>query len=379
MSLPYRVVQWNERKVLYDALVLVGIVLYLVLFVSVSIGVSRRPDLPELGAVLVRGFGSLAILMLHLLLAIGPLSRLHPGFLPLLLNRRHLGVATFVIATIHGSLATLLYHTGGAFNPLASILIGNGQIFSLHEFPFEVFGLAAFFLLAALASTSHDFWIACLGLGRWKRLHLLAYGAYCLLLLHTGMGTLQSATNPIRALLLAGGAVGLVWLHWAAARIERAKDEEERQTTPDGWIAVCRTEDIPENRAVIVNAPGERVAIFRHWQGFSAISNVCAHQGGPLGEGVIEAGCVRCPWHGALYFPHNGSSPPPYPKAVCTYHLRVDEGVLYLNPTPNEPGTEVEPVARPVRRGGSRTASAAAARHTSPNTAEPSSSLGEGE
>lgn len=361
MSLPYRPIQWSEHKVLYDLVIAAGILGYLVIFAAVSFSTGPRPDLPEVGAVLTRAFGSLAILMLHGLLAIGPLSRLHPGFLVLLGNRRHLGVATFLIAGMHGALATFFYHSSGAMNPLASILIGNGQVFSLHEFPFEVFGLAALLILAALAATSHDFWIACLGLARWKRLHMLAYLAYVLLLLHTGLGTLQSAGNPVRALLLAGGAALLVWLHWTAAKIEQVKDAEVRQTDADGWLRVCSPEDIPENRAVIVSTPTERVAVFRHWQGVSAISNVCAHQGGPLGEGIVEAGCVRCPWHGALYFPHNGASPPPYPKAVATFNLKVVDGVLYLHPKPNPPGTAVEPAARPVRQQSGRLATIARA------------------
>ncbi|MCW5963320.1 MAG: Rieske (2Fe-2S) protein [Bryobacterales bacterium] len=359
MSLPYRPIQWNESKVLYDAVIAAGIIGYLLVFAAVSLATGPRPDLPEAGALLTRASGSLAILMLHALLAIGPLSRLHPGFIVLLANRRHLGVATFLIAGTHGALATVLYHSSGAMNPLASILIGNGQVLSPYEFPFEVFGFAALLILAVLAATSHDFWIACLGLARWKRLHMLAYLAYVLLLMHTGLGTLQSSGNPIRALLLAVGAALLIWLHWKAARIERAKDAEIHQTDVDGWLRVCRAEEIPENRAVIVNAPTERVAVFRHWQGVSAISNVCAHQGGPLGEGVVEAGCVRCPWHGALYFPHTGASPPPYPKAVATFNLRVVDGVLYLHPTPNPPGTAVEPAARPVRRGSARPAATA--------------------
>ncbi|MCU0229727.1 MAG: Rieske 2Fe-2S domain-containing protein [Bryobacterales bacterium] len=351
MSIPFRLVQWNDRKLLFDGVLLLGIALYLALFAFVSVLFGPRPDVMELGAIAVRAFGSLALLMLHVVLAIGPLARLHPGFLPVLVNRRHLGVATFLVACAHGLLATLVYHAHGALNPLASILLGNGQILSPRELPFEVFGLAALLVLAALAFTSHDFWIACLGLVRWKRLHLLAYAAYCLLLLHVALGSLQSAANPVPALLLACGAAALLTLHIRVARAEQAKDQEQRPLAPDGWIAVCRPEEIPENRAVIVSTPQERVAVFRHWQGVSAVSNVCAHQGGPLGEGVVEAGCIRCPWHGALYFPHNGTSPPPYPKAVATYNLRLVDGLLYLNPQPNPTGAAVDPVARPVRRG----------------------------
>ena len=42
----------------------------------------------------------------------------------------------------------------------------------------------------------------------------------------------------------------------------------------------------------------------------SAMDNVCLHQGGPLGEGVIEDGKVVCPWHGWAWDPKTGASGP---------------------------------------------------------------------
>jgi len=39
--------------------------------------------------------------MLTVILSIGPLARLDCRFLPLLYNRRHFGVLTFVIASLH--------------------------------------------------------------------------------------------------------------------------------------------------------------------------------------------------------------------------------------------------------------------------------------
>src|SRR2546428_6173232 len=44
---------------------------------------------------IIRAAGSAAFLLLHVVLCIGPLCRLDSRFLPLLYNRRHLGVVTF--------------------------------------------------------------------------------------------------------------------------------------------------------------------------------------------------------------------------------------------------------------------------------------------
>jgi nitrite reductase/ring-hydroxylating ferredoxin subunit len=70
---------------------------------------------------------------------------------------------------------------------------------------------------------------------------------------------------------------------------------------------------------------------------------VCAHQGGPLGEGRILDGCITCPWHGWEYRPSDGCSPPPFAERLPTYRVRIAGGRLLLNPEPLPPGTAVEP------------------------------------
>ena len=40
---------------------------------------------------------------------------------------------------------------------------------------------------------------------------------------------------------------------------------------------------------------------------YGALDNHCPHQGGPLGEGTIENGLLRCPWHGFDYCPLTGA------------------------------------------------------------------------
>ena len=58
----------------------------------------------------------------------------------------------------------------------------------------------------------------------------------------------------------------------------------------DEFVDACAVADIPENRARIVCVSGERVAIFKYEGKLSAVSNVCQHQNGPLGEGKAAPG-----------------------------------------------------------------------------------------
>jgi nitrite reductase/ring-hydroxylating ferredoxin subunit len=127
--------------------------------------------------------------------------------------------------------------------------------------------------------------------------------------------------------------------HVAAALKERAADTELGGTD---WVDVCGVDEIPENRARVRTVGGERVAIFRYDGKVSAISNVCRHQAGPLGEGKIIDGCVTCPWHGFQYLPETGASPPPFSEKVETFDVRVVDGRVLVRTVPNDPGTFVE-------------------------------------
>lgn len=64
-------------------------------------------------------------------------------------------------------------------------------------------------------------------------------------------------------------------------------------------IKLADRRDIPEGEARVVHLPdGAEIALFHVNGQIYALDNACPHQGGPLGEGEIENGCVTCPWHG---------------------------------------------------------------------------------
>ncbi|NNL87180.1 MAG: Rieske 2Fe-2S domain-containing protein [Myxococcales bacterium] len=340
MSEAYRAVQWNRDKKRYDIILAAGVALYLAVFAGVSIGAHPHITAETL---LIRGFGSAAILLLHVVLCIGPLARLDARFLPLLYNRRHLGVTLFLLALTHGVLATVQFHALGDVHPWVSILTGNPRYDSVSQFPFQVLGWLSLFVLFAMAATSHDFWLANLTAPTWKALHMSVYVAYVLLLLHVALGVLQSETQPIFAGLLALGAITVFGLHILAAIREVGEDGRPPEAADDGWVRLCRPQDIPEKRARIFPVAGERVAVFRYDGKVSALSNVCQHQNGPLGEGRIIDGCVTCPWHGFQYDPASGKSPAPFTEEVPTFAVEIRDGVVWLDPNPRPAGTPTPP------------------------------------
>lgn len=347
MSTTYRVVGWNRFKRRYD-LIAGGLILA---FVAVSLGIEAllRPEL-TIETLLIRALGAAAFTLLHVILCIGPAARLDPRFLPLLYNRRHLGVMMFALALSHGIFSIVQFHAGGTLNPLVSVLVSNARYATLTQLPFQPFGLAALVMLFVMAATSHDFWLHNLTAPVWKSLHMGVYVAYTFVALHVVFGVLQGETRGGLAWALGGGALTVCSLHGAAALREAGRDRERTAPRLDEFVDVCDVAQIPEKRAFVTCLSGERVAVFRYDGQISAVSNVCQHQNGPLGEGRIVGGCIVCPWHGYEYVPDTGASPPPFTEKVPTFDVRVVAGRVLVHPQPHAPGTRVPPARLDVAR-----------------------------
>jgi len=330
MSVGYQAVGWSRQKRLYDITLAVAVGLYLALFCGVSAALHPEATAETL---LIRGFGTAAFVLLHVILAIGPLCRLDPRWLPLLYNRRHLGVTMFLLALAHGGFSLFQFHALGVLDPLVSLLTSDGSFTRVATLPFQVFGAVALVILFLMAATSHDFWLANLSAPTWKALHMLVYVAYALLLVHVGFGAVQARGGGILLGLTALGALALAALHLQAARQERQRDAEPARP-PAGWIDACAIGDIPEKRAKVVRCAGERVAIFKYDGRLSAVSSVCQHQNGPLGEGRILDGCITCPWHGSVFRLTDGAvMHGPAASAQPSLRVRVDGGkVLVAQP-----------------------------------------------
>ncbi len=340
MTLRYQAVGWNPQKTRYDRALALGVLGYVALFVGVTATLHPTATAETM---ILRSVGTAAFLLLHVILAIGPLCRLDRRFLPLLSNRRHLGVTMFLLAAVHGGLAILQFHGFGDANPFVSVFTANTRYDSLAQFPFQPLGFVALVILFLMAATSHDFWLANLTAPVWKALHMLVYVAYALLVLHVALGAMQSDTGPWIPTLTGLGAAAILGLHLAAAAKERRADVPVDGGAEE-FVDVCAVDDIPERRAHVAVLAGERVAVFR-WDGkVAAVSNACQHQNGPLGEGrILDDGCITCPWHGYQYRPDCGRSPEPFTEKVPTFRTAVRDGRVLVDPRPLPAGTAVEP------------------------------------
>lgn len=342
MSQGYVPVQWNKNKKVYDLTIWVGIVLYVAIFMFVSKAIIPADEALSPMTLLIRAFGSLGFLMLTLILCIGPLARIDRRFLPLLYNRRHLGVSMFVVILLHAALVLMWYHGFGPISPIESLFTSSGSFGPAADVPFQPLGFFALIILFVMAATSHDYWNANLGAPVWKAIHMMVYVAYALVIAHVAYGAMQDESVGLLPALVIGSALLVAGLHLVASF---AFSKPDVQAGDSDWLKIGRWQGIANNSAkVIETASGERVAVFRYDNNkLAAVSNVCRHQNGPLGEGCVKDGLITCPWHGFQYRPEDGRSPAPFTEKVSTYELKLKDDEILLNPAALPPGT-VRPI-----------------------------------
>ena len=140
--------------------------------------------------------------------------------------------------------------------------------------------------------------------------------------------------------------------------------------------------DLPEGAVLAGSVDGEAVLLARAGGRVHAVGATCTHLGGPLGEGVLVGGEVRCPWHHARFALATGEAvgAPAFDPLPC-FAVEERGGRVFVTgrrPRPERPRPAAEPPERVVILGGgaaghacaemlARAASAAASR-CSPTT-----------
>jgi thiamine pyrophosphate-dependent acetolactate synthase large subunit-like protein/CDGSH-type Zn-finger protein len=116
------------------------------------------------------------------------------------------------------------------------------------------------------------------------------------------------------------------------------KDDEARtrgDTAPTvdtelTWYRVAAPDALPDGRVTTVMAGTHPVALTHVGSEYGALCNHCPHQGGPLGEGTLENGVLRCPWHGWDFDPLTGYAKDAHADRVETYRVDVRDDGVYV-------------------------------------------------
>ena len=76
------------------------------------------------------------------------------------------------------------------------------------------------------------------------------------------------------------------------------------------WYKILESVDKLEEGKTITAKAGKKLLAVSKFEGkIGIIDNSCPHMGGPLGEGTIDGGFLKCPWHGYEFHPCTGKGP----------------------------------------------------------------------
>lgn len=93
------------------------------------------------------------------------------------------------------------------------------------------------------------------------------------------------------------------------------------------WTDVTAVADLPEDKPVAAKAAGVPVVLVRRDDTVHALSGRCVHAGGPLAEGSLADGSLRCPWHGSVFRLSDGTPlRGPAATAQPSWQVRLENG-----------------------------------------------------
>ena len=123
----------------------------------------------------------------------------------------------------------------------------------------------------------------------------------------------------------------------------------------EGWLDLGAASDLARRPLQQVTVGRTAIALSHQDGVFSAVSGVCNHAAGPLGDGRLDGDYIVCPWHNWKFHRVTGEGEPGFEDdRVPRYEVRVEDGRVLLNPdavtTRHKKPHERHPLARPVTR-----------------------------
>jgi nitrite reductase (NADH) small subunit len=95
------------------------------------------------------------------------------------------------------------------------------------------------------------------------------------------------------------------------------------------FVRVCPVSELPaEGQVGEFTVQSRSLCVARVNGAIAVLDGVCPHEGGPLGEGIVEDGRVVCPWHGYAYDVHTGESQQDPEVKAQVFESVVEDGEL---------------------------------------------------
>ncbi len=119
------------------------------------------------------------------------------------------------------------------------------------------------------------------------------------------------------------------------------KDDDKEPADSLKWAPVAPLDQLSEGQVTPVQIGGRTLALSHCGGRYGALDNACPHQGGPLGQGTIVEGRLRCPWHGWDFDPHTGEGQGAASAATAHRCEARDDGIYVALPEPAAPARTV--------------------------------------
>ena len=108
------------------------------------------------------------------------------------------------------------------------------------------------------------------------------------------------------------------------------------------WVRVADLDRLQPSRPIAVKVAGKQIALFLHEGEIFACNNRCPHEGYPLVEGELGAGCVlTCHWHNWKFDLRSGTTI--YGgDSLRVYPVKVEQGAIWVDVSDEPAGKRIE-------------------------------------
>lgn len=105
----------------------------------------------------------------------------------------------------------------------------------------------------------------------------------------------------------------------------------EKTSDTLGFVEIAPASELPNGERLFVDVADRPIVIFNIAGQFFAIGDVCSHDEGPLGDGLLEDHNIVCPRHGAEFDVRNGKAVQmPAVIDIPAYPVRVVDGNIQI-------------------------------------------------
>jgi 3-phenylpropionate/trans-cinnamate dioxygenase ferredoxin subunit len=97
------------------------------------------------------------------------------------------------------------------------------------------------------------------------------------------------------------------------------------------FTEIASSSDLPVGERLFVEIGNMPIVIFNIAGNFFAIGDVCTHDNGPLGDGIVDGHNITCPRHGAEFDIKTGKAMSmPAVVDIPAFQVKIKNGIIYV-------------------------------------------------